>query len=269
MNIKIKKYVIQDENIPKELSGYRIALFSDSHDNDFGPGGEAIISRLDTMKPDVVLFAGDGNSTSYSDVDPSIGHDNYEELFKAVSSKYDTYYVAGNHEHRWERLCSSHGRDDYDESISRIKGYGVNYLDNKSVRIADGRINIVGLDLPREYYLFEYEKLTTQKINELVGAANKDCYNILLTHTPIFFEEYARWGANLSLCGHMHGGMIRLPLIGGVLSPYRKFFPKYDYGYFEKDGAKMIISSGAGDHNIRFSLINPYELVLITLEHKE
>ncbi|MDO7206165.1 hypothetical protein Q5M85_20820 [Paraclostridium bifermentans] len=48
----------------------------------------------------------------------------------------------------------------------------------------------------------------------------------MLAHTPFFFEDYSDYGADLVLSGHVHGGIIRLPLLGGVLSPNREFFPK-------------------------------------------
>lgn len=71
-----------------------------------------------------------------------------------------------------------------------------------------------------------------------------------------------RGGADLVLCGHVHGGLIRLPLAGGLLSPERKFFPKYDKGLYEKAGTKMYVSGGIGKP--RFW--NPPEINLLYLK---
>ena len=94
-------------------------------------------------------------------------------------------------------------------------------------------------------------------------------YTILLAHNPNYFDVYADWGADLSLSGHIHGGMIRLPLIGGVLSPETLLFPKYDAGVFENGAAKMILSRGLGRGRMGIRLFNPPEVVSITLHSGE
>ena len=58
-------------------------------------------------------------------------------------------------------------------------------------------------------------------------SVDTEKYNILLTHNPNFIDAYTKWGADLTLSGHIHGGMIRLPIIGGIFSPGVTFFPKY------------------------------------------
>lgn len=78
----------------------------------------------------------------------------------------------------------------------------------------------------------------------------------------ILRNETAVLGADLVLCGHVHGGLIRLPLAGGLLSPERKFFPKYDKGLYEKAGTKMYVSGGIGKP--RFW--NPPEINLLYLK---
>ena len=72
----------------------------------------------------------------------------------------------------------------------------------------------------------------------------------------MFFKEYADWGADLTLSGHFHGGTIRLPLIGGVMTPQFQFFFPWCAGQFEGEhGRKLIVGRGLGTHsvNIRFN----------------
>ena len=85
-----------------------------------------------------------------------------------------------------------------------------------------------------------------------------------------FFDAYAGWGADLTLSGHIHGGIVRIPGIGGVISTsYRLVFPKYDGGYYEQNQKKMIVSRGLGSHTIPVRLFNPAELVVIDLVTEE
>lgn len=63
--------------------------------------------------------------------------------------------------------------------------------------------------------------------------------------------------------GHVHGGIMRLPVFGGVLSPSLTLFPKYDGGRFSEGKSTMILSRGLGTHTIPLRVFNPGELVVI------
>ena len=82
-----------------------------------------------------------------------------------------------------------------------------------------------------------------------------------------YFKDYANWGANLTFSGHVHGGIMQVPFIGGVISPKLKLFPEYDKGLFENSGKYMILSGGLGNHTIKFRINNLPEIVLVTLEN--
>ena len=86
-----------------------------------------------------------------------------------------------------------------------------------------------------------------------------------MAHNPDYFEEYAAWGADLVLSGHVHGGMMRLPILGGVVSPAFKLFPKYDGGLFQQGKSTMILSRGLGMHTIPIRIFNPGELILLKI----
>ena len=78
----------------------------------------------------------------------------------------------------------------------------------------------------------------------------------------------ARWGADLTVSGHIHGGLMRLPVLGGVISPRLCLFPHYDGGRFTKAGREMILSRGLGTHTLPIRIFNPGELVVIHLKPK-
>ena len=68
--------------------------------------------------------------------------------------------------------------------------------------------------------------LTTGEMEERIGSAETDAYCILMAHHPLYAETYWKWGADLVLSGHLHGGIARLPLLGGVISPQFRLFPR-------------------------------------------
>ena len=95
--------------------------------------------------------------------------------------------------------------------------------------------------------------------------SDHDRFQILLAHSPLYFEQYADWGADLTLSGHFHGGTIRLPLLGGVMTPQYQFFLPWCGGEFEKDGRKMLVGRGLGTHSINIRLNNISQLLVIKL----
>ena len=99
----------------------------------------------------------------------------------------------------------------------------------------------------------------------LIGRPDPDSFHILLAHNPDYFPRYAEWGADLVLSGHVHGGIMKLPLLGGVISPSLRLFPKYDGGLFEERNSRMILGRGLGSHTIPIRVFNPGELIEICL----
>ena len=81
----------------------------------------------------------------------------------------------------------------------------------------------------------------------------------------MFFKEYAAWGADLSLSGHFHGGTIRLPVVGGVMTPQYQFFYPWCAGQFERGGRQMIVSRGLGTHSVNVRLWNKPQVVVVKL----
>ena len=100
-------------------------------------------------------------------------------------------------------------------------------------------------------------------IEEKVGNPASGHFQILLAHSPLFFANYADWGADLTLCGHFHGGTIRLPGLGGVMTPQYQFFLPWCAGIFEDQGHYMAVSRGLGTHSINIRLNNRPQLLVL------
>ena len=108
-------------------------------------------------------------------------------------------------------------------------------------------------------------RMTKEEVEKLLGSPKKDTFSILIAHNPEYFPYYAAWGADLTVSGHIHGGIMRLPWIGGVISPSLRLFPKYDSGEFEENGKKMILSRGMGLHHIKLRFFNRPEISVIKI----
>jgi predicted MPP superfamily phosphohydrolase len=190
-------------------------------------------------------------------------------LVATLSEKYSLYYIVGNHE-------QSLKDNELERLYDKLGEYPICILDNELTTIEkDGEsINIYGLWVSLLYYsnqtnqyVKKFPEIYTLKedtITKAIGEFDDSQFGIVLTHNPLYFETYCEWGGDLILCGHIHGGMIRIPFIGGVLSPDNTFFPTYDAGLFSSGDHNMIVSRGLGS-SIGFRVFNSPEVVAITL----
>ena len=87
-----------------------------------------------------------------------------------------------------------------------------------------------------------------------------------LAHNPEYFDAYAGWGADLTVSGHVHGGIMRFPFVGGIISPRLFTFPRSYGGEYDRDGHKLIVSCGLGTHTIHVRVFNPGELSVIDVK---
>ena len=147
-----------------------------------------------------------------------------------------------------------------------LKQAGAIFLKNDSA-IFDGEIRITGLDLDKNFYkkalIHPVSPMPDLYIEEKVGKADTGHFQILLAHSPLYFDNYTSWGADLTLSGHFHGGTIRIPGLGGVMTPQYQFFLPLCAGIFEDQGHYMAVSRGLGTHSINIRLNNRPQLLVI------
>ncbi len=140
-------------------------------------------------------------------------------------------------------------------------------LQNESVDLPEYNIRLTGLDLDLDYFAhFRIRKMADGYLRRTLPDVDQGKCNILIAHNPDYFEDYAGWGAQLVLSGHVHGGIMRLPFVGGVIAPSYKFFPKYDGGVFRSGRSVMLLGRGLGSHTLPFRFFNPAELYEVVLK---
>ena len=100
-----------------------------------------------------------------------------------------------------------------------------------------------------------------------LGKPDEKRFSILLAHSPVFFEEYAAWGADLTLSGHFHGGTIRLPVLGGVMTPqYQFFYPRCAGEFTDEKGRRMLVGRGLGTHSINIRFCDKPQVLVVKLK---
>lgn len=251
--------VLKSEKIIKDR---RILFLTDLHNHQFGEGNQRLLDAVDGIKPDLILVGGD-MLVSKGSADTTIPL----KLFETIASRYPVIYGNGNHENRMSWNKEVYGNQ-YEEYINSLKKLGVKVLEDKTELFAQD-LAVTGIDLEYRFYKnFQREDLTREQIEKKVGNADKDRFQILLCHSPLYFRGCRAWGADLTLSGHFHGGTIRLPVLGGVMTPQYQFFNPYCGGTFEADGRYMIVSRGLGTHSINIRFNNKPQLVVVDLIRK-
>lgn len=254
-------YIVKTQKIEREE--LRFVFLSDLHNNTFGLENQALIKAIDRIRPDGVLIGGDLIVCRRSaDVKEGL------QLAEALAKRYPVYYANGNHEDRMNRERVRYG-DQYDRFLEALKKAGVHCLSDESI-MGPGRVRITGCNLDEEQYRhrFTLPKLSAGELRRRVGEADSEHFQILMLHSPLFFDECRRWGADLTLSGHFHGGTVRLPFFGGLMTPQYQFFQPWCAGRFDKAGKTMLVSRGLGTHSINVRLNNRPQLMDIRLRNK-
>ncbi len=248
-------YNLVCKNLPENFSGFKIAHISDLHSNP----AKGIPEIVTDARPDIIVITGD---ILNDDEKPT---DKVDALISALSDIAPCYFISGNHD-LWKA--------GYRSVFAKYEELGAVFMDEKTVTIEKigEKIGILGCSDP-------FSRLP-QAISEnvqknLVKLKKIDGFNILLFHRANLFDMVKDAGFDLILAGHMHGGQIRIPGIGGVLAPSsamlsktRMLFPKYSGGVVTSDNTTMIINRGASNTLPIPRLGNAPEVGIITLTNK-
>lgn len=265
-SFSIKGYTVNDSNLPKSFDGFRIAVLGDLHNSSYGEDNQKLFEALEQLAPDAVCIVGDMVLCRQRAYDANI---KTAEFISRLCSRFDVYYGMGNHEKGLVDGYDNVG-DNWDRYIEKLPK-DIKLLSNTHLEIkrGDDSICIYGLDIERSFYKrIKDIPMGTDYLEDKLGK-KRDEYSILLAHNPDYFDDYVSWGANLVLSGHIHGGIVKLPIFGGVISPKLKIFPKYDYGLFEKNGKHMIITGGLGTHFPKVRVNNKPEILDIEIKRGE
>ena len=290
------RFVVREYKLRSDKIRYpvKIVFIADLHEKSYRKDNEKLVRKIRECEPDVILVGGDlivsgqvfkAGERKEKHSDQDVTHDakwmkNSLSLMQRLTEICPVWFVQGNHELRMEYYeeLSSFNRI----FIEEMEKAGVHFLRNGSVdpfRDRHGGISsgivLQGLELPMKFYRkFRRTRLSPEELTALIGEADRKAYTVLLAHIPVYFPQYAQWGSDLCLCGHVHGGLMRMPFIGGVMGTRPNLFPRYSGGqYFyravtgkEEHISSMILTCGLGMHTLPIRIFNPGEVSVIELQ---
>ncbi len=260
--LSVSRYIMQTD-FPEAFHGARIVQISDLHQEAFGSDNYRLIQKISKLQPDIILVTGD--IVTSGDTDVTIAKNTMVQIAQIAP----TFFCMGNHEQYLSWLNPTL----YTSLTNAMTKAGVHILDNTSYTWNRGSdvVSISGYTPDMMTYAgreaLSAEGISLSEPELLLSKLGKSKENqLLLAHNPDFFESYAAWGADVVFSGHIHGGIVRMPFLGGLINPTSEWFPKYDAGLYESGTSKMVLNRGLGNSVFPWRILNLPDISLITIE---
>ena len=252
--LSVKEYTQKLDGIKGEV---KIVFISDLHCRQLGGDNEELAELIRAQKPDIIAFTGDLISRGSKS-------DKVEKMCEFMQKLRDiapTYFSLGNHERDY---LAENGSG----LLQKLRDMGIHVLEceYEDLSVNGSTFRLGGMS-ERAYYGGD-GKYDPDAEPFLRDYCETELPKIMLSHRPEAFGfKYAcqDWDVDLILSGHTHGGLIRLPLIGGLVAPMQGLFPDFYYGEYELYETKMIITSGLAGYGFVPRIYNPCEICAVTL----
>lgn len=250
--LKITKTAIVSNKVKNDI---KIAVISDYHayDGAFAIKNETVLKKIRKADPDIVCVLGDMHSQNATETEKEMS---MQLMTDIINDGYKLYFVLGEHDDRTNSY------------VAEMEKNKINVLDGESEKTIINDTPITFYGISNAYFSPSFDLTNDFNID-------KETYNVLLAHIPMY-NDYEKFGADLTLCGDTHGGVIQLPFIGPAYYN-QDILPElnndneqiFDKGLFEYDNGHMFITSGIGNsigsHNIPIRFFNRPEVAVITI----
>jgi len=251
ITVSVEKVDYYSDQLPSQFYGYRIMCVADFHDSFYF---NQVAEKINEEHPDAVLFLGDMTHLSHPD------WDNLLRLIKTIDANVPVYGVQGNHESM---------RPNAQNIVNDLKNFGVTMLDNNKVTLYkdDASIDLIGVnDIAENEENYDGSWTLEQMRLYLENVIEEDNFTLLACHRANLYPYLSDLKAELMISGHMHGGIMRLPKVGGVFDVDGSLFPDYDKGFFSEGEMEIFVSSGCDFDLNKPRVFNGPSITLLTLK---
>ena len=234
--------------LPPAFDGLRIVELADLHGRVFGRGSRRLLAAVRRAEPDLICIDGDlfDEHTDLAMLPP---------LLRGLCAIAPVYYVTGNHEWRVPGLRGI---------LAQMRACGVTVLqdDWRVLRRGEDALVLAGTDDPCGP---AERKTPAELIADIRTEAGEAAFLLLLAHRNDQLPQWSALGVQAVLAGHCHGGVVRLPFVGGLFGTDRRLFPAWDAGLYRQGETALYVSRGLGYTNVHFRLFNRPEVAVIVL----
>ena len=248
--IDVTEYSLEFESLPREFDGFRIALLSDLHGWSFGDNNARLAKTVRETQPDLIAICGD--MASHSEDFQAV-----EGLLQGIEGCAPIYYINGNHE--WGGKLTERMK-------TLMEKYGARCLSNEfeSFEKDGASIVICGAEDKNG----PADMMNPYALAESLRQQHPEDFALWLYHRNDTILNYPKLPVDLVLSGHAHGGIVRLPFVGGLLDVRATFGAEYESGVYTLGNLTLLVSRGLGNSVIIPRFLNRPELPVITLKSK-
>ncbi|MCB0175287.1 MAG: hypothetical protein KDJ97_32575, partial [Anaerolineae bacterium] len=210
-----------------------------------------LLELIDQIQPDVMVITGDYLNLSY--VDDPTARAEVRKVLTQLDAPYGVYATLG-----------SPPVDPRNTTPSLFDGTRIRLLRDEVavIELADGRkLSLIGMDCEHDL------QSDASALNNLLDVTPADSARVLLYHSPELMPVAQQYDIDMYLCGHTHGGQIRLPYYGAILTS-SVTGKQYEMGPYTEQNTTLYVSRGIGLEGLsapRMRLLCPPEIILFNL----
>lgn len=243
---------VSTDRLSPDSEPIRLLHISDLHVEYLTKREARVLEIVKEAQPDLIVISGDYVNLSNNRDPKTLAQ--VHELLSQLSAPYGVYAVLGT---PLVDLAETVVPLFDDLPIVLMRG------EWQKVGVGNGRfLTIIGMDCTHNL------PLDRDRLTNLVKTAPNDAPQLFLFHSPEIMPEAAEHGIDLYLCGHTHGGQVRLPLIGPLLTS-SQLGRRFVMGHYQIGSTHLYISRGIGLEGLsapRLRFLCPPEMTLVTIK---
>lgn len=245
-----EQWQVYSARLPAAFSGFRITVLADLHGKQFGRDNGRLLAAVRETQPDMIAIDGDLLDEHCQD------RQWLQTFAEGLTAIAPTFFVTGNHEWRLS---------DREQVLQTLRRAGVTVLQNeyRVVRLGQAQIVVAGVDDPNG----PYDMKTPAQLLEEVRKEHPDDFLLVLAHRNDQMQMWQELEPDLVLAGHGHGGIIRLPFIGGIVD-HGRLGKSYSGGLYQLGKTQAAVSRGLGNSRGGFRLFNRPHLPVVVLQSR-
>ena len=241
-NIVQRELELKFPDLPSRFESFTILHLSDFHFGCIPELENIILKQLNNREVDICVITGDYLEGIHVPINSAI--ESLRKITEGINTRHGFIGILGNHD-----TC---------HMVAPMEELGIRMLINEDYRLSKGSdcIQFIGTDDVHYYY-------TDQAMHALEKSGHD--FSIALVHSPEIYDLAEKMGINLYLCGHTHGGQVRLP--GGTpiikhLNRGKEFYR----GHWQYRNMQGVTNCGVGTSGIPVRFNTQGELLLLKLQ---
>ena len=255
--LEVTNYVL---STPKLSAPVRIVQLTDLHNSEFGEANGRLTQLVRKQQPDIIVLTGDMLNGDEPETEIAEG------LIRDLAQIAPVYASQGNHEKANRKLFGTDVQAMYERAgaVWLERTYEDIVVNGQVIRLG----GIMGYCLSEKY--LQTGEARRDEIRYLKKMQDTDAFSILLCHYPLCWivnDNLEAWDIDCVFTGHVHGGQVRVPILGGVYAPDQGLFPGRECGlYYSLDRRRvMVLSRGLGSRGGVPRVNNVPEIVVVDI----